>query len=281
MKLVHTAVQGKNHLAFDHVVRDFLKMLGVAILGGLFFSLVAGLLVVLVASDAFAHSVPSQKGAPELASTQQAAQIRAAAQQAVSGELVMLDRAGLAVPSIKLETDIYAQTDNAVAQVRLTQTFRNPGAQAVEGWFVLALPEGAQVQRFIAPGSNVDEEEAPCASEGTFMRSLGPLDEQEEISVVVELLLPVLDGALQQILQLPFAKQSAGMLNLLVDLETPQPLVEISSTYAGATIERNTENTNGYVVSAFLVTNKAQPEFELRWTPNAGPILKTAEYSAY
>lgn len=278
MKLIHTAVQGKRYVAFDNVVGDFLKMLGVAVLGGLFFSLVAGLLVVLVASDAFAHSVPSQKGAPELASLQRAAMIRAVAQQAVSGELVIVDSEGHAASGTKLETDIYAQADDAVARVRLTQTFRNPNAQALEGWFVLALPEGAQVQRFIAPGGEVDDESYKGGS--TFLRPLGALAAQEEISVVVELLLPVIDGAKQLALQLPFAKQSAGRLNLLVDLETAQSLASVSSTFPTATIERNAENTNAYVVSAFLTASTTQPEFELRWTPGFSSKLNTAQSSS-
>jgi LPXTG-motif cell wall-anchored protein len=57
MKLVHAAAQARRLVAFNDLAGDFLKMLGVAALSGLFFSLVVGLVVFLVASDAYAQPI--------------------------------------------------------------------------------------------------------------------------------------------------------------------------------------------------------------------------------
>jgi len=62
MKTISGAAHPAHHVQFSQGIHEFLKMLGVAALGGLFFSLVAGLVVFLVATDTFAHTSPPQKG---------------------------------------------------------------------------------------------------------------------------------------------------------------------------------------------------------------------------
>ena len=61
MKTLSGAAHPAHHEQFNEGAREFLKMFGVAALGGLFFSLVAGLVVFLVASDTFAHTSPPQE----------------------------------------------------------------------------------------------------------------------------------------------------------------------------------------------------------------------------
>jgi Ca-activated chloride channel family protein len=62
MKLVHTAAHARRFVAFNDLAGDFLKMLGVAVLSGLFFSLVASLVVFLVASKAYAQPIAASAG---------------------------------------------------------------------------------------------------------------------------------------------------------------------------------------------------------------------------
>lgn len=60
MNLVHTPAQARRFDAFDAVAGDFLKMFCVAVMSGFFFSLVAGLVVFLIASNTYAS--PPQEG---------------------------------------------------------------------------------------------------------------------------------------------------------------------------------------------------------------------------
>lgn len=131
MKLVHTAAQARRFVAFNDLAGDFLKMLGVAVLSGLFFSLVAGLVVFLVASEAYAQ--------PAAAS--------AVPQNAKTGELMLRGASGQWTSAPKVETDVTMRITGPIARTRLTQTFHNPSADWAEATYVFPLPENAAVDK--------------------------------------------------------------------------------------------------------------------------------------
>lgn len=131
MKLVHTAAQARRFVAFNDLAGDFLKMLGVAVLSGLFFSLVAGLMVFLVASEAFAQPVA----------------VSAAPHNAKTGELMFRGASGQWTSAPKVRTDVAMRITGPIARTRLTQTFHNSSAEWAEATYVFPLPENAAVDK--------------------------------------------------------------------------------------------------------------------------------------
>lgn len=244
MKLVHTAAQARRFVAFNDLAGDFLKMLGVAVLSGLFFSLVAGLLVFIVASDAYAN--PPQ----EVSST------AAATQPQPGGRLLLARENGQLHPANLTETDVYARVAQGKAMVRVTQTFVNAGAAAKGGQFVFEAPANAAIVSLLIQTDAAERVVVPSTASSYAEYLLNEFEMQSTLSVVVEYEQPLTIAADQRFL-IPFTG-GKGALNLMIDLEFAAELVTASDPLAA--IERN---GGTHVVS--LINRPLPRAFELRW----------------
>lgn len=129
MKLVHTAAQARRFVVFNDLAGDFLKMLGVAVLSGLFFSLIVGLVVFLVASEVYAQPAAASAAPPN----------------AKTGELLLRGASGQWTSAPKVETDVRMRITGPIVRTRLTQTFHNPSAGWAEATYAFPLPANAAV----------------------------------------------------------------------------------------------------------------------------------------
>jgi hypothetical protein len=245
MKLVHTAAQGRRFDAFNDLAGDFLKMLGVAVLSGLFFSLVAGLVVFIVASEAYAS--PPQEGSSTAAATQ----------SFPGGGLLLARENGQLHPANLIETDVYASVTQGKAMVRVTQTFANAGAAAKGGQFVFEAPANAAITRLLIQTDAGEREIFPSTASSRVEYLLDAIDTQNMLSVVVAYE-QTLDIFADQHVRIPFT-DGGGALNLMIDLESAAEFVTASDPLA--TIERN---GGTHVVS--LIDRPLPHAFELCWT---------------
>jgi hypothetical protein len=244
MKLVHTAAQARRFVAFNDLAGDFLKMLGVAVLSGLFFSLVAGLVVLIVASDAYANP-------PQVVSFK-----AAAAQTHPGGRLLLTRQNGQIHPANMIETDVYARVTQGKAVVRVTQTFAGGTTATKSGRFVFEAPADAAIVGLHIQTGASEREIVPSIASNRVEYLLDEVDAQEALSVVVEYEQPLAIVAHPRF-RIPFTK-GKGALNLMIDLETAAELVTASDPLA--TIERI---GGTHVVS---LTDRPVPRvFELRW----------------
>ena len=248
MKHVHTAAQARRFVAFNDLAGDFLKMLGVAVLSGLFFSLVAGLLVFLIASDAYADQ------------PQEVASAAAPAQSQQGGRLLVARAGGRLHPASLVETDVYAKVTQRKALVRVTQTFTNADTAAKGGQFVFEAPADGTITFLLIQTDAAEREIVPSIASSRVEYSLDEADTQNALSFVVEYEQPLALAAVQRV-RIAFAG-GKGALNLMIDLDSAAEFVTASDP--GAAIERN---GGAHVVS---LINRALPrEFELRWTAPA------------
>jgi hypothetical protein len=245
MKLVHTAAQARRFVAFNDLAGDFLKMLGVAVLSGLFFSLVAGLLVFLIASNAYA--IPPQ----EVSSA------AAAVQTQQGGRLLLARASGQLHPASLVETDVYARVTQGKALVRVTQTFANASAAAKGGQFVFEAPADGTITCLLIQTDAAEREIVPSIASSRVEYSIDDVDTQNALSVVVEYEQPLAVVADQRV-RIPFAERN-GVLNLMIDLDSAAEFV--TSSDPRSAIERN---GGTHVVS--LINRPLPHEFELRWT---------------
>lgn len=244
MKLVHTAAQARRFVAFNDLAGDLLKMLGVAVLSGLFFSLVAGLVVFIVACEAYANP------------PQEVSSMAAATQFQPGGRLLLARENGQFHPANLIETDVYARVTQGKAMVRVTQTFANASATAKGGQFVFEAPANAAIVSLLIQTDAAEHEIVPSIASSRVEYLLDEVDTQNALSVVVEYEQPLAIGA-DQCLRIPFAK-SKGALNLMIDLESAAEFVTASDPLAA--IERN---GGTHVVS--LINRPMPRAFELRW----------------
>jgi len=222
-----------------------LKMLGVAVLSGLFFSLVAGLLVFIVASDAYA--IPPQ----EVSST------AAAAQTQPGGRLLLVRESGRLQAANLIETDVYARVAQGKAMVRVTQTFANSSATAKGGQFVFEAPADAAIICLLIQTDAAEREIVPSIASSRVEYFLDEVDTHGSLSVVVDYEEPLAIAADQRF-RILFAR-GKGPLNLMIDLESAAESVAASDPLAA--IERD---GGTHVVS---LTGRPLPRaFELRWT---------------
>jgi hypothetical protein len=245
MKLVHTAAQAGRFVAFNDLAGDFLKMLGVAVLSGLFFSLVAGLLVFLIASNAYANPPQEVSSAADAAQTQQ------------GGRLLLARANGQPHPAKLVETDVYARVTLGKAMVRVTQTFANAGAAAKGGQFVFKAPEDGTITCLLIQTDAAEREMVLSIASSRVEYSLDEIDTQNALSFVVEYEQPLAIVADQRV-RIPFAEGN-GVLNLMIDLDSAAEFVTSSDPHS--VIERN---GGTHVVS--LIDRPLPHEFELRWT---------------
>jgi hypothetical protein len=245
MKLVHTAAQARRFVAFNDLAGDFLKMLGVAVLSGLFFSLVAGLLVFLIASNAYANP------------PQEVSSAAAAAQTRQGGRLLLARANGQLHPAKLVETDVYARVTQGKAMVRVTQSFANAGSTAKGGQFAFEAPADGTITCLLIQTDAAEREIVPSTALSRVEYSLDEVDTQNALSFVVEYEQPLAIVADQRV-RIPFAEGKRA-LNLMIDLESAAEFVTASDPRAA--IERN---GGTHVVS--LINRPLPRDFELRWT---------------
>ena len=245
MNLVHTPAQARPFDAFDAVASDFLKMFGVAVMSGLFFSLAAGLVVFLIASDAYA--CPPQEGASAAVSVE----------MQLGGRLVLMREDGQPHSANLTETDVYARVVQGRAKVRITQSFAKAGVKTKDGKFVFEAPAGAVITRLLIQTESLERAITPSTLSSRLEHSIDGLDAQSALSAVVdyEQRLPLVT---EQQFRIPFAA-GTGALNLMIDLESAAQNVTASDP--GAAIERIGVT---HVVS--LINRPLPRDFEMRWT---------------
>jgi Ca-activated chloride channel family protein len=118
--------------------RDFIALLGKAILSGIAASLLLALLAMGLATTASAQ---------------------ATAGEAKTGTLLFRGgKDGTLAAAPKVETDVAIHVTGIVARTRVAQTFHNPGTEWMEGVYVFPLPENAAVDHlWIRVGERVIE----------------------------------------------------------------------------------------------------------------------------
>lgn len=245
MNLVHTPAQVRRFDAFDAVAGDFLKMFCVAVMSGLFFSLVAGLVVFLIASNAYAS--PPQVGTSA----------NVAVQTLRGGRLLLVREDGQPHSANLSETDVYARVVQDRAMVRITQTFTNAGATTKGGKLVFEAPADAVVTHLHIQTDFLEHTITPYAASSRMEYAFDGVDAQSALSAVVdyEQRLPL---AADQQFRIPFAAGN-GALNLMIDLESAADAVTTSDP--SAAIERVGAT---HVVS--LINRPLPRDFEMRWT---------------
>jgi hypothetical protein len=206
---------------------------------------VAGLLVFLIASDAYANPPQEVSSAAATAQTQQ------------GGRLLLARTNGQPRLAKLVETDVYARVTLGKAMVRVTQSFANAGAAAKGGQFAFEAPADGTITRLLIQTDAAKREIVPSTASSRVEYSLDEVDTQNALSFVVEYEQP-LAMVTDQRVRIPFSG-GKGALNLMIDLESAAEFVAASDPRAA--IERN-----GGTQVVSLIDRPLPRDFELRWT---------------